>query len=52
MTVDELFPPLDIPPAEPLSVWCPACGAYLMTLGLPGPWECEMCGAGIEEVAE
>lgn len=54
MSIDELFPELDTPPAPapPLSVYCPGCGAYLMTLGLEGPWECELCGCQFAAAAE
>ena len=39
--------PMDAPESSdpPLAVYCPVCGAYLMTLWLAGPYECELCGA-------
>ena len=37
--------PMDTPESPPLAVYCPVCGAYLMTLWLAGPYECELCGA-------
>ena len=51
MTVEDIWgPETELPAQEwpPLAVHCPRCQAYLMTLGLTGPMECEFCGAKFE----
>ena len=40
--------PSDTPSEPPMAVYCPGCGAYLLTLGLLGEFDCEMCGEAFE----
>lgn len=53
-TIEEIWGRNDgptTPPSPPMAVWCPACGAYLMTLGFE-PEECDQCGHVFEQATQ